>query len=190
MLAPTLDQALSLAGKPVAAKCPALVKLVDGAKKSEKYGAAVAQAGLCNGSGNGSGNSGGGSGGANGGDKKKDKKGKDAPPPAMSDIHVTPYTPTTTSAPLDPTDYGALGLMSSLRMLFTAALTHAFPQVAQAPADLAPALTLASITRCGNPAFGDFQCNNAMGLGKWFKTLGGFGGPVAPKDIATALAGG
>ena len=183
VLAPTLDQAFALAGKTVTAKCPALVKLVDGAKKSEQYEAAVTRAGLCGGSG-------GGSGGGNGGDKKKDKKGKDAPAPILSDIHVIPYTPTTTPAPLDPTDYGALGLMSSLRMLFTAALIHAFPQVAQAPADLAPSLTLASITRCGNPAFGDFQCNNAMGLGKWFKTLGGFGGPVAPKDIATALAGG
>jgi hypothetical protein len=181
VLAPTLDLALALAGAPVTAKCPSLVKLLEGVKKSDKYGAAVTQAGKCTGSGSGTGTGSGSGNGNNSGDKKKDKN--TALP--MSDIHVSPYTPTTTPAPLAPLDYASLGLMSSLRTLFTAALNHAFPQVALAPADLQAAV----ITRCSNPAFGDFQCNNAMGLGKWFKTLGGFGGPVAPKDIAGAITG-
>jgi len=47
--------------------------------------------------------------------------------------------------------------------LFAAALHHAFPQVKEGGA---PELQGAVITRCGNPSFGDFQCNNALALAK------------------------
>jgi arginyl-tRNA synthetase len=49
-------------------------------------------------------------------------------------------------------------------------------------------LDAAVITRCGNPAFGDFQCNNAMSLSKHLKTLEGFTGSVSPKDIADRIS--
>ena len=32
------------------------------------------------------------------------------------------------------------------------------------------------ITRCGNPAFGDFQCNNSLAIAKYFKTFSNFTG--------------
>ena len=47
--------------------------------------------------------------------------------------------------------------------MFAAALHHAFPQVKEGGA---PELQGAVITRCGNPTFGDFQCNNALALAK------------------------
>jgi arginyl-tRNA synthetase len=47
--------------------------------------------------------------------------------------------------------------------LFAAALHHAFPQVKEGGA---PELQGPAITRCGNPTFGDFQCNNALALAK------------------------
>ena len=35
---------------------------------------------------------------------------------------------------------------------------------------------VAVITRCANPTFGDFQCNNAMGLAKVLKSIENFSG--------------
>ena len=94
--------------------------------------------------------------------------------------------------------------MSSLNIIFTAAIHHAFPQIAAlatigtSPLPPAPSSTttptnstttdspvpttplletydfaIAVITRCGNPTFGDFQCNNAMAIAKFFKSYPG-----------------
>ncbi len=68
--------------------------------------------------------------------------------------------------------------MSSLKLVFDAAITAAFPQItqlSQQDADMAK-LGAAVITRCGNPAFGDFQCNNAMSLSKALKSLSDYAG--------------
>lgn len=62
-------------------------------------------------------------------------------------------------------DWASAGLMSSLKIVFDAAILAAFPQAQQLQ------LTGAVITRCANPAFGDFQCNNAMALSKGLKGL-------------------
>ena len=59
--------------------------------------------------------------------------------------------------------------ISSLRLIFDAAILAAFPQC---PAELQAAV----ISRCANPQFGDFQCNNAMSLSKALKTLPGYTG--------------
>lgn len=62
-------------------------------------------------------------------------------------------------------DWASAGLMSSLNIVFEAAILAAFPQ------SVAMQLSDAVITRCANPAFGDFQCNNAMALSKGLKGL-------------------
>jgi arginyl-tRNA synthetase len=66
--------------------------------------------------------------------------------------------------------------MSSLRLVFEAAIKAAFPQCAGAGSEELAKLATAVITRCGNPAFGDFQCNNAMALSKALKGLAGYTG--------------
>jgi hypothetical protein len=60
--------------------------------------------------------------------------------------------------------------MSSLCILFDAAILAAFPCSKELQ------LHTAAITRCANPAFGDFQCNNAMALSKGLKSLEGYSG--------------
>ena len=45
----------------------------------------------------------------------------------------------------------------------------------------------AVITRCGNAAHGDFQCNNALALTKAVKSVSGYAGPKSPKDIADLI---
>jgi hypothetical protein len=94
---------------------------------------------------------------------KKDKETKQAPaaPFVVPDI-VKPV--------ITDFDWESAGLVSSLHAIFNAAILAAFPQ----SKDLN--LQEANITRCGNPQFGDFQCNNAMGLAKAFKTLEGYKG--------------
>ena len=60
--------------------------------------------------------------------------------------------------------------LGSLRTILTAAVQKAFPQV------ISEEFGVGIITRCGNPAFGDFQCNNSLSIAKYFKTLSGFSG--------------
>ena len=48
-------------------------------------------------------------------------------------------------------------------------------------------LEKAIITRCRNPAFGDFQCMNAIGIANCIKKIDGYVGVKAPKDVATAI---
>ena len=52
-------------------------------------------------------------------------------------------------------------------MYFTAAIAAAFPAAAQ----FTSAENVGNIARCSNPTFGDFQCNNALGLAKALKAL-------------------
>jgi arginyl-tRNA synthetase len=70
-------------------------------------------------------------------------------------------------------DVAASGLVSSLRKLFTDAVVAAFPQ--------ATALGLADavVTKCTNEKFGDYQCNNAMALGKALKGTPDYSGAAS-----------
>eukprot|EP01036_Dinobryon_divergens_P028257 gene28257-37173_t len=79
-------------------------------------------------------------------------------------------------------DWEATGLMSSLKILFDAAIAAAYPQVAGSDPS-----AVAVITRCANPTFGDFQCNNAMGLAKVLKSIENFSGSAAPRDVAARI---
>jgi Arginyl tRNA synthetase N terminal domain len=60
--------------------------------------------------------------------------------------------------------------LGSLRSIFTAAIQKAFPQI------ITEEFGVGIITRCGNPSFGDFQCNNSLSISKYFKTLSGYSG--------------
>eukprot|EP01039_Chlorochromonas_danica_P008657 gene8657-9538_t len=95
-----------------------------------------------------------------------------------------PPLPPPTKAALPTIDWESAGLISSLRAVFTAALQAAFP------ADLLgleSSLITANVIRCNNPAFGDFQCNNAMALAKAFKTNSRYNGPLSPSAIAERI---
>jgi arginyl-tRNA synthetase len=83
---------------------------------------------------------------------------------------------TTGSAPSGPVveiDVAASGLMSSLRKLFTDAVVAAFPQAS------ALGLADAVVTKCTNEKFGDYQCNNAMALGKALKGMADYSGTTS-----------
>ncbi len=68
----------------------------------------------------------------------------------------------------DNIDWDSAGLISSLKVVFTAAIAAAFPKSVEWNLDQAV------ITRCTNPQFGDFQCNNAMQLAKQLKATSGY----------------
>lgn len=68
----------------------------------------------------------------------------------------------------DNIDWDSAGLISSLKVVFTAAIAAAFPKSVEWSLDQAV------ITRCTNPQFGDFQCNNAMQLAKQLKATPGY----------------
>lgn len=110
-----------------------------------------------------------------GGKKEKDKKKAAAAAPWID-------TPVVPAVLLSDIDWQSLGLISSLQLIFTAALEAAFaPEKEQL---VTPSLLTGIIIRCGNPTFGDFQCNNAMALGKQLKAITGYTGPSMPKDVA------
>ena len=97
---------------------------------------------------------------------KANKKASSAVPAAAT----TSFTNEDVVRPvLGAIDWASAGLMSSLKIVFDAAVLAAFPQVAEARAG-------SVITRCSNSAFGDFQCNNAMALSKALKGLAGYVG--------------
>ena len=60
--------------------------------------------------------------------------------------------------------------LRSLKTIFTAAIQKAFPQI------ITEEFGVGIITRCGNPSFGDFQCNNSLSIAKYFKTLSDYSG--------------
>lgn len=64
---------------------------------------------------------------------------------------------------LDGFDYRSAGLQTSLRLVFSHAIVKAFPEA------VGLQMYDAQIVRCGNPNFGDFQCNNAMSIAKALK---------------------
>jgi arginyl-tRNA synthetase len=116
---------------------------------------------------------------------KKDKKDKGAGnAPSAAAFVDTPVT----KAEL-PTDlvWDTMGLISSLHLIFSAALLAAFPEIQQLRST--PELDFASahIVRCGNAAHGDFQCNNAMSLSKELKSVPGYTGCTAPRDVAARI---
>ena len=73
---------------------------------------------------------------------------------------------------LDGLDYSSAGLLYSLKLLFAHAILKAFPRLAFGSGGDADKLRSADVARCNNPAHGDFQCNSAMGIAKYFKGLG------------------
>ena len=79
------------------------------------------------------------------------------------------------------------GVVESLRVLFTAAIRAALPQLTATDGEGEASLTEAAITRCGNAAHGDFQCNNAMKCAKALKGLTDYDGPKSPRDVATLV---
>jgi arginyl-tRNA synthetase len=78
-------------------------------------------------------------------------------------------------------DWDSAGLISSLTAIFDEAIRQAFPFGAEL------GFAEAIMARCGNAAFGDFQCNNAMGIAKTLKGLKKYKGPVSPKDVADRI---
>lgn len=95
--------------------------------------------------------------------------------PAQQFPPIPPVTPSTLDT--NSIDWSATGLVSSLKIIFDAAVLAAFPELAAHPH---LNLHKAVITRCSNPKNGDFQCNNAMALAKAIKT---------EKDIFAQYAG-
>lgn len=71
---------------------------------------------------------------------------------------------------VDDVDWSTAGLVSSIRLIFSVAIKKAFP------ISVSLQQNAAIVTRCGNAAHGDFQCNNAMGLAKSFKSIPGYQG--------------
>jgi hypothetical protein len=111
---------------------------------------------------------------------RKEEKGKT--PTSASSSTATPFVlPTVTKPVISDFDWESAGLVSSLHVIFNAAVLAAFPQSKDNN------LHHAIITRCANPQFGDFQCNNALGLSKAFKGMTGYSGPLSPKDIAECI---
>lgn len=88
--------------------------------------------------------------------------------------------------PVVDIDIQSDGLVNSLRKLFSSALGHAHPWVASLSTP-ENNNSEAVITRCGNPKFGDFQCNNAMKLSKLLKSSANNYGSTSPKDLANAI---
>lgn len=75
--------------------------------------------------------------------------------------------------------------MGSLFLLFSSAIRSAF--AAQLP-QLSASAGDAIIARCGNPKFGDFQCNNAMSLAKELKSIASAEPlPRSPKEVAEKI---
>jgi arginyl-tRNA synthetase len=72
----------------------------------------------------------------------------------------------------------AVTLRGELSGLFKSALSTAFPAADEQPI----------IQSCNNPQFGDYQCNNAMGL--FGKLKGKEGAPKNPREVATAIVSG
>jgi hypothetical protein len=110
---------------------------------------------------------------------KKEEKGKN---PSSSSTTAVPFVPPTITKPvISDFDWESAGLVSSLHVIFNAAILASFPQSKEVN------LHHAVITRCTNPQFGDFQCNNSLALSKAFKGMNGYSGPVSPKDIAECI---
>jgi arginyl-tRNA synthetase len=68
-----------------------------------------------------------------------------------------------------------IGLRGELGALFQQAISSSFPDVTET----------VLLMPCGQARFGDYQCNNAMGL--FGKLKGKEGAPKAPRDVANAL---
>ena len=79
-------------------------------------------------------------------------------------------------------DISTDGLVSSLKNLFTDAISRALPMAAAIGQS-----TDAIINRCSNPSFGDYQCNNAMALAKALKGNADYKGATTPRDVATNI---
>lgn len=94
--------------------------------------------------------------------KEKDNKSNENKGPVIFPTIVKPV--------LTDIDWDSVGLVSSLKLLFDAAILASFPESKKLN------LEESIITRCNNPQHGDFQCNNAMALSKAFKGLEGYQG--------------
>jgi len=72
-------------------------------------------------------------------------------------------------------DGGGYGMRGELAQLFQQALDAAYPEAGEK----------AIVEQCGNPQFGDYQCNNAMAM--FGKMKGKEGAPKAPRDLASSV---
>lgn len=111
---------------------------------------------------------------------KSEEKGKDKKNSKKEKAPTGPVImPKVTKPVLTSIDWNSVGLVSSLKIIFDAAILAAFPE--------SKVLNLEEsiITRCNNPQFGDFQCNNALGFSKAFKGLEGYQG----KEISLSWVG-
>ena len=71
---------------------------------------------------------------------------------------------------LESFDWTSAGLLTSLQTIFTHAIREAFPDTPFYQLDQA------DVARCNNANRGDFQCNNALALGKALKRIDGYTG--------------
>ena len=72
------------------------------------------------------------------------------------------------------------GILVCVKEAFSYAIKTAFP-------GLESSLTQAIITKCTNTTFGDYQCNNAMSLSKYFKSSKHISTLSNPKDIGNKI---
>jgi len=70
----------------------------------------------------------------------------------------------------DNVAWESVGLISSLKLIFSASLQSIFAPLCATTPDLITAV----IMRCNNPQFGDFQCNNALQLSRHLKAFPGY----------------
>ena len=75
-------------------------------------------------------------------------------------------------------DFNTAGLQHCLQAIFSFAITQAFPELSkildsQTPSGMTSVedFLTAVVTRCGNIAHGDFQCNSAMKFSKFFREI-------------------
>lgn len=92
-------------------------------------------------------------------------------------VPAAPLPPVTRATLATSIDWTATGLISSLKLVFDAAIVAAFPEAE------ALGLNKSVIARCANAKNGDFQCNNAMSLAKAIKTEKDTMGHYAGKSI-------
>ncbi len=74
------------------------------------------------------------------------------------------------------------GLLAVVTGLFTAAMHKAYPELAGDKA-----FREADVAKCGNPANGDYQCNNPMGIYRVLKAANSPTAPVRPQEVANAI---
>lgn len=112
---------------------------------------------------------------------------KDAPTSASP----TSQEPPAVRPVLQNIDWDNLSIAKALKVIFEAAIIAAYPLSKELEtvnsAGVKIPLSHPSISRCSNNLYGDYQCNNAMGISKALKIAGYKEGSLVPKDIAARI---